>query len=341
MRFEQVSIAALTHVDAPHRLSSEELEARLEGPMSRLSMSPGVLEQVAGIRARRLWDLGTLPSAAATLAGRAVLEQSGIEAEKIGALISTSVCRDYLEPSTACAVHNALSLGAHCVNFDVGNACLGFIEGMDLVSMMIERGAIDYGMVVDGEGSQEILEKTIARLCAPESTAAEFRANFATLTLGSGAAAMILCRRDLAPNAPRYLGGVKRAATKHHGLCKGKEDFMQTDTKGLLVAGVTLAQQVWAAAKAELGWSPEALDHLILHQVSQVHTQTLAQALGLPLERAHITFDELGNIGPAAVPITLSKAAESGKMSPGQRIALLAIGSGLNCEMAEIEWGTL
>ena len=138
MRFEQVSIAALTHVDAPHRLSSQALEARLEEPMRRLSMSPGVLEQVAGIKARRLWDLGTLPSEAASLAGRAALERSGIEPARIGALISTSVCRDYLEPSTACAVHHALGMSAECVNFDLGNACLGFIEGMDLVSMMIE-----------------------------------------------------------------------------------------------------------------------------------------------------------------------------------------------------------
>ena len=152
---------------------------------------------------------------------------------------------------------------------------------------------------------------------------------------------MVLCRRDLAPEAPQYRGGISLAATEHSGLCEGHPTYMKTDTKRLLGAGVQLAHQVWTSAQEEMGWSAEQLDHLILHQVSQVHTHTLGQTLGLPLEKAHITFDKLGNIGPAAVPITLSHAAESGAMSPGERVALLAIGSGLNCKMAEIVWGEL
>ena len=101
----------------------------------------------------------------------------------------------------------------------------------------------------------------------------------------------------------------------------------------------SLALDVWNQAKSDMGWSAEVLDHLILHQVSQVHTQTLGKTLGLDLSKAHVTFDELGNIGPAAVPITLAKAAASGKLRPNQRIALMAIGSGLNCAMTEIIWG--
>ena len=49
-------------------------------------------------------------------------------------------------------------------------------------------------------------------------------------------------------------------------------------------------------------------------------------------------YPEFGNIGPAAVPITLSKAAESGRLHKGSRVALMGIGSGLNCSMAEIIW---
>lgn len=337
--FQNVSIKSLSHVDAPHRISSAAIEDRLAPAFERVGMRKGVLEQVAGIKARRYWDEGTLPSDAATMAGKIAIERAGISTEAIGALVNTSVCRDFLEPSTACRVHHNLGLASHALNHDIGNACLGFINGMDFIATLIELGRIDYGIVVDGESSREVTEATIERILQPETTAFDIRAQFASLTLGSGAAAMILCRKELAPQAPRYRGGILLAETKHANLCEGHPTYMKTDTKKLLQAGVTLANQVWKLTQEEMEWNADNLDHLILHQVSQVHTMTLGQTLGLPLHKAHITFDELGNIGPAAVPITLSKAADVGKFSAGERIALMAIGSGLNCQMAEIIWG--
>jgi 3-oxoacyl-[acyl-carrier-protein] synthase-3 len=38
------------------------------------------------------------------------------------------------------------------------------------------------------------------------------------------------------------------------------------------------------------------------------------------------------------VPIVLAKVMESGKLRKGDRVALLGIGSGLNCSMAEVVW---
>ena len=339
LSLNNVSIKTLAHVDAPDVMSSEELEALLAPAFEHTGMRPGVLEGVAGIKARRMWPVSVKPSEAAAQAGRLALERSGVMPHQIGAIVNTSVCRDFLEPSTASHVHRLLELPQSCLNFDLGNACLGFINGMDFIARLIELGEIDYGLVVDGENSRPIVETTVARLNQPGTTAEQLREQFATLTLGSGAAAMILCKRELAPNAPQYKGGVGLAATEHAGLCEGNDSYMRTDTKRLLMAGVQLASQVWQRAQEEMGWSAEALDHLVLHQVSQVHTATLGQTLGLPLQKAHITFDQLGNIGPAAVPITLSKAAEAGHLKAGERIALMAIGSGLNCEMSEIMWG--
>ena len=339
MRFENVSILSITHLDAPHIITSNALEDLLAPTLDRLGMRPGVLEGVAGIKERRFWDEGVQPSEVAAQAGALAIERAGIDSDELGVIVNTSVCRDYIEPSTACRVHRRLNLAPTCFNFDLGNACLGFINGMDLVANLIESGVIRYGLVVDGEGSRDVVNATIERLNRPETTEQQLREQFATLTLGSGAAAMVLCHRDLAPKASQYVGGVHLAATEHDDLCRGQVDFMQTDTKRLLMAGVTLANQVWSLAKSELGWSAESLDHLILHQVSKVHTQTLGQTLGLPLEKAFITFDTLGNIGPAAVPITLSKASEAQSFKAGDRVALMAIGSGLNCEMVEIVWG--
>ena len=67
--FHQVSIKSLTHVDAPHRITSAAIEDKLTATFERLGMRSGILEHVAGIKARRYWDKGVMPSDAATMAG--------------------------------------------------------------------------------------------------------------------------------------------------------------------------------------------------------------------------------------------------------------------------------
>jgi 3-oxoacyl-[acyl-carrier-protein] synthase-3 len=69
-----------------------------------------------------------------------------------------------------------------------------------------------------------------------------------------------------------------------------------------------------------------------------VHTESLVNVLGLDPEKVHAIYPQMGNIGPASVPIVLAKVAEAGKLQKGDRVALLGIGSGLNCSMAEVVW---
>lgn len=337
MRFANVSILGVAHVDAPHRVSSESIERRLAATLERLGMRSDVLRDTSGILERRYWDDDVQPSDAASRAGEAVLRAAGIERDRIGILINTSVCRDYVEPSTACIVHANLGLPETCMNFDLGNACLAFINGMDMVGNMIERGQIDCGLVTNGESSRLAVESTVRRLLEPDVDEPTFRAHFATLTLGSGAAAMVLGRTD-GDGGHRFLGGVNLAATEHCRLCYGQVDGMVTNTRELLVAGLDLARRTWEKGVAELGWSPDHFDHFVIHQVSQTHTEKFAGILGLDLDKVFRLYPDFGNIGPAGVPIVLSKLAEAGRLQRGDRIALMGIGSGLNCTMAEVVW---
>ncbi|MBB1059866.1 3-oxoacyl-ACP synthase III [Marilutibacter spongiae] len=338
MLFQHVAIAGLAHIDAPRRLSSDEINVRLKPTLDRLGIRTDVLKDIAGIHARRLWDGDMLASDAATLAGVKALADAGIEPDRVGLLVNTSVSRDYLEPSTASIVSGNLKLSENCQNFDVANACLAFINGMDIASRMIERGEIDYALVVDGETAGLAYDKTLERLSSPDATEEMFRNELATLTLGCGAAAMVLARAELAPGAPRYRGGVTRAATQWNGLCRGNLDRMVTDTRLLLSEGLKLAQKTWIAAKGALGWVAEEMDEFVIHQVSQVHTKAFVKAFGIDPAKVLTIFNEHGNIGPASVPIVLSKLREMGRLKKGDRVALLGIGSGLNCSMAEVVW---
>jgi 3-oxoacyl-[acyl-carrier-protein] synthase-3 len=96
----------------------------------------------------------TCHAQAATWSARKALDASGIPPSRIGVICSTSVYRDYLEPSVAVCVQQQLGLPASCINFDVTNACAGMLDGMLLVAGMIEAGTCDYGLVVCGEPLQ-------------------------------------------------------------------------------------------------------------------------------------------------------------------------------------------
>jgi 3-oxoacyl-[acyl-carrier-protein] synthase-3 len=338
MLFKNVSIAGLAHIDAPHTLTSKEINERLQPTLDRLGIRTDVLGDIAGIHARRLWDADMLASDAATLAARKALEDAGIGADKIGLLVNTSVSRDYLEPSTASIVSGNLGVGDECMTFDVANACLAFINGMDIAARMLERGEIDYALIVDGETANLVYEKTLERMALPGITADDFRNEMAALTLGCGAAAMVMARTELVPDAPRYRGGVTRSATEWNQLCRGNLDRMVTDTRMLLIEGIKLAQKTFGAAREALGWAVDELDQFVIHQVSQPHTAAFIKNFGIDPKKVMTIFGEHGNIGPASVPIVLSKLKQLGKLKKGDRIALLGIGSGLNCSMAEVVW---
>ncbi len=338
MLFKNVSIAGLAHIDAPHTLTTKEINERLQPTLDRLGIRTDVLGDIAGIHARRLWDADMLASDAATLAARKALEDAGIGADKIGLLVNTSVSRDYLEPSTASIVSGNLGVSDECMTFDVANACLAFINGMDIAARMLERGDIDYALIVDGETANLVYEKTLERMAQPGVTADDFRNEMAALTLGCGAAAMVMARTELVPDAPRYRGGVTRSATEWNQLCRGNLDRMVTDTRMLLIEGIKLAQKTFMAAREALGWAVEELDQFVIHQVSQPHTAAFIKNFGIDPKKVMTIFGEHGNIGPASVPIVLSKLKQLGKLKKGDRIALLGIGSGLNCSMAEVVW---
>ena len=334
-RHQHSGILSLAAIEAPRVVTSDWIDEQLAETYQRNGLRPGLLAGLAGIEERRWWDDDVSFTDAAAMAGRAAIEKAGIDPSKIGILISTSVCKENLEPSVACAVHHQLGLSTSCLNFDIANACLGFINAMHLAATMLDAGTVEYALIVDGEGSRYTQQTTLERLRNPNSTAGDVFAEFASLTLGSGAAAMVMARKNRHGDVHRLIGGVGRAGTEHNALCIGNLDRMTTDTHGLLVAGLDLAADAWEASKNDFDWT-DGLDWYIFHQVSKVHTTMLCDRLAIDSSKVPLTFPKYGNVGPAAVPITLASVQD--QIQPGQRVLCMGIGSGLNTSFSEILW---
>ncbi|MFT7476308.1 MAG: 3-oxoacyl-[acyl-carrier-protein] synthase III [Verrucomicrobiales bacterium] len=332
--FNDVAILSVEAIDAPEVVTSSDIDERLAPFYERTGATPGLLESLAGITARRQWHEGTSFMDAAAMAGEKAIAASGIDRKRIGLMVDSSVCRERLEPSSAVTVHHLLSMPSTCMNFDISNACLGFLNGMHLAGTMLESGQVDYVLVVDGEGTRQIHDNTIDRLNSLDSTLDDMFSNFASLTLGSGSAAMVLGRHSENPGSHKMVGGFFRAATNHHELCVGSLDGMRTDSRGLLEAGTEVAKLAWEDAGERPGWYD--MRYYVLHQVSQVHTQAVVDTLGIDSDRLPLSFPTYGNIGPAAIPITLAMVTDT--LVPGDGVMLQGMGSGINAAIVEIEW---
>lgn len=335
---KNVFLESIAYELPPYVVSSDSIVQRLRPASDRVGLDTGAVMSATGVEERRFWARGGTIVAAASNVARQAIEKSRIDPAEVGALVSTSVCKDYIEPSMASMIHGELGLGAHCLNLDVGNACLGFLNGLALVADMIELGRIRAGVVVDAESSREVVEATIQRLLRDDSRAQDFHLNFATLTLGSGAVAVVLTHRDLSCRKHRLVGHVSLADTVHRNLCLGSPQQMLVHAHQLLEAGLLLARQTWGLAQKLLGWNSANLDFIVGHQVGARHFRSLFELFGLDPGHTFVTYPFLGNVGPASVPLTLAIAIERGLIRPGFRLALMGIGSGLNCSMMEIEW---
>jgi acyl-CoA:acyl-CoA alkyltransferase len=349
MLYQNVCLEAIAHTLPEQVVTSAEIEAQLEPLYTRLRLPEGRLELMTGIRERRFWLPDVPPSEKSVETAAKALDRAGIDRGQIGALVHGSVCRDFLEPATACGVHHRLGLPNRAAVYDVSNACLGLLNGLVQVANMIELGQIRAGVVVGTESGRALVESTIAHLNADTSLSRQdIKTAFASLTIGSGSAAIVLCDRKLSRTGNRVLGGVTQTATEHCELCQGGHSsaatlqgqplLMATDSEALMREGVAAAQTAFAAFLDEMKWQPGDIQKTFCHQVGRAHHRLLFESLGLDQRIDFATFEYLGNTGAAALPTAASLGIESGHVQPGDRVALFGIGSGINVIMLGIEW---
>lgn len=348
MLYKNVNIESFGYEVPPITVSSEAIEKRLEPVYKRLHLPEGRLEMMTGIKERHFWKPNTLPSDGAILAGRKALKTSSIPREKIRCLVMCSVCRDFLEPATATVVHSALQLSKNALVFDISNACLGVLSGMITVANMIELGHIEAGLIVAGENSRPLVESTIKTIIKNKKlTRKTIKPYFASLTIGSAAVGVMLAHRDISNGGHKLIGGSSLAVTSYNNLCQGNKDrgmkdnasiLMNTDSELLMHKGVEVAAETWNIFKKETDWKNETIDCVCTHQVGIAHKKFMFEMLKLDPSKDFSTLSFLGNVGSVSCPITTAMAVENKRIKPGDKVAMLGIGSGINCTMLGIEW---
>jgi len=219
MHYSRVHIEAIGYELAPVVVSSADLEARLEPLYKSLHLPMGQLEYLTGIYERRWWNEDYSVAHGAAIAARKALAASNIQASEIEMLVYAGVCREQLEPATACHVAAELGISGDATIYDLSNACLGVLNGIIEVANRIELGQCKAGLVVSCETAREINEVMIDQMVRTRSMDV-FKQAIATLTGGSGAVAVLVVDAEYSSKRRKLLGATSKNAPQHNALCR-------------------------------------------------------------------------------------------------------------------------
>jgi len=347
MKYNHVCLESFGYTIPQEIWTSDDVETKLSPLYERLRLPSGRLELMTGIRERRFWEPGTPPSELSVVSCKNALEAASFPADRIGCLIHGSVCRDFLEPATACKVHHEVGLPQQAMIFDVSNACLGILTGISRAANMIELGQIQAALVVGSEGGRQLVETTIKTLNEDvKLTRKSIKQAIASLTIGSASCAVLLTHDSISQTGNRLVAAAVNANTQWHDLCQSHQDqagpymvpLMSTDSEALLKRGVETGVATLGDFFATSGWDAATVDRTVCHQVGIAHQKLMLESFGFDPVNDFVTFDTLGNTGAAALPVSMAMACEQNFVQPGHKVAMLGIGSGINSMMMAVEW---
>jgi 3-oxoacyl-[acyl-carrier-protein] synthase III len=274
-----------------------------------------------GIRERRYSPLGaSLPELAAA-AGAAALADAGLDGAAIDLVIVASCSQDSVMPNAAPQVAHALgAIGAAA--FDVGSACTGFLAALAAARGMLVSGAATNALVIGAEIMSRHVDPN------DRNTAALF---------GDGAGAIVATA-----GAPGDIGPVVLGSDGAHAqliVADRETQLLAMDGHETFKQAVSRLAQASRDACAAADVELSEIDLFIYHQANARITTALGERLELDPDKVVDCIGQLGNTSAASIPVALAHARDDGRLRPGARVLLAAVGAGFTWGAVVIEWG--
>ena len=281
----------------------------------------------SGIERRHIAAEGQSTSDLATRAARAALDNAGIEADEIDAIILATSTPDLTFPSAATMVQRELGM-THGFAFDVQAVCAGFVYALTTANAMILTGQAKRVLVIEAGTFSRIIDWSDRTTCVLFGDGAGALVLEATEAEGTSADRGILSADLNSDGRHREIlyvdGGVSTGTTGHLRM-EGREVFRHAVEKLAQTAHLSLE-------KAGLG--ADDIDWVVPHQANIRIIQATAKKLGLSMDRVVVTVQDHGNTSAASIPLALSVGCARGQIKPGDLVVTEAIGGGL-------AWGSL
>lgn len=312
----------------------------LQADIGKFPMTGGFdLIEKAGIVERRAASANTSVLDMAELASIDAISNAsnaaGFSAESIDTIIYSSVFRMYSEPATATLLQKRLGINS-AISFDVSNACLGFIDGLIIADSLIKSGISGCVLVAGAEKGSHVLRNS-HKAIMENGGGNEY---LASLTLGDGAAAAIVCPENFSEYSRLRLKGFTRTTLSDYAECcilPSQEHPMSTDSAMMFEGAIQHYPDMFRKLTSDLGWDIDDFDVIIPHQASLKIIRKAMDAISFPYDRCAVTLDSFGNMGSVSIPFTLKHTIDKLQLAKGGRVGVLGFGSGLSFSMMALE----
>lgn len=319
-----VIIAGMGHSIPPNIVTNRDLEARIR-------TSDEFIVTRTGVRERRHADPSVATSDLMVPAALDAIRSAGLRVEDIDMLIVSTLSPDHHDPSQACLMQRRLGL-RQIPAFDIRAQCSGLLYGIDIAHSFLETRRCKHVLVICGE----LLSKRLD--CSDEGR------NLAVL-LGDGAGAVVLSRGHEG-EARGFLDLITRAdgvgfdmvftaapGTRNATFISAED--IEAGRHQFRMRGRPLAEHA-AACMSDValeilernGVRAADVDLVVAHQANLRILEAVMRRIEIPLEKWAITGDTLGNMASASLPVTLSMAAQEGRLGPGRMVLFLGYGGG-------------
>ena len=287
-----------------------------------------------GIRERHFALDGQTTSDLATEAAWRALETAGIAPEQLDLVVCATLTGDTPIPSTAVWMQRKLEIAAPA--FDVNAACAGFSYGMSTATAFIESGQAETVLVAGAE----ILSRVM-----------NFQDRTTCVLFGDGAGAVVLTRSQEPGVLGSVLGADGRSAEiliipgggsaqppSHESLEAKQNTIHMPNGREVFKRAVVEMASACRQLLEKSGYTPDDVDLLIPHQANSRIMIAVAERLKVPLERAVVDVESVGNTSAASIPVALDRAWRAGRIRAGDLVLLTSFGAGLAWGANLIRW---
>jgi 3-oxoacyl-[acyl-carrier-protein] synthase-3 len=284
-----------------------------------------ILERT-GISERHIAAPEMATSDLAVNAAKRALQQRGIEASELDAILVCTVTPDMLFPSTACLVQNQLGAkGAW--GFDLIAACSGFLYGLTTAAQLVASGSQKKVLVIGADTMSRIIDYTDRSTC---------------ILFGDGAGAMLVeASEDDSVGFVDFLneidgsggpflrmpaGGSRMPASAE--TVEKRLHYVHQEGQQVFKYAVRKMYEVSRDLLARNGISPREVAAFIPHQANQRIIKATAERLGMDPDRVIINIGRYGNTTAGTIPLATEDALAAGKIKKGDVVLFVAVGAG-------------
>ncbi|MBP7735645.1 MAG: ketoacyl-ACP synthase III [Spirochaetes bacterium] len=295
------------------------------------------IREKVGVIQRRISPHGVTVLDMAERAARDVIARAGagFDIGDIDTILYCAVSRMYSEPSTAVLLQKRLGIPS-AMSLDISNACLSFIDGLIVADSMIKSGRSRCALIVSAEKGGTVMRNSMRAMINREKGSE----CLASLTLGDGSMAVLVCSPSFRAEAPLRLRAFSRTTLSEYAECcilPSEDHPMSTDSRALFEGALTHFPSMVKNLLNDLQWSIDDVDVIVPHQASLKIIKKGMAAIGFPMEKCAVSIDRYGNMASVSIPFTLKQVLDERALKEGDRIVVLGFGSGLSFSMMALQ----